>query len=173
MGAKYTVADGEKKPFVKHEGRLNNHYSRGYNKSCRENTPRKEQFLGADPDLCGHMYETKHNRSEQVVNFTTVDDIIKAQVGTECNPFILESIEKEVKSLFEEPTAVTKEGGSMTKIEEMTRCHGDTLLFTQPDVNSLMGQSNTSSKTVGISRTWILLDSQSTIDVFCNGELIT
>ena len=65
------------------------------------------------------MFEAKRNRSEQVVNFTTVDDIIKAQVGTECDPFVLESLEKEVGSLPEEPTAVTKEDDSMTKIEEM------------------------------------------------------
>ena len=65
------------------------------------------------------MFEAKYNQSEQVVNFTTVNDIIKAHVGTECDPFILESLEKEVKSLPEEPAAVTKEDGVMTKIEEM------------------------------------------------------
>ena len=36
---------------------------------------------------------------------------------------------------------------------EDPRCHGDTLIFTQPDVNSLMGWSNTSSKTVRIPKT--------------------
>ena len=50
-------------------------------------------------------------------------------------------------------------------------CHDNALTVIQPDVNSLMGQSNTSSKTVGIPKAWILLDSQSIIDVFFNDEL--
>ena len=67
------------------------------------------------------MFEAKRNRSEQAVNFTTVDDIIKAQVGTECDPFFLESLdlEKEVESGPKEPTAVTKEDGTMAKTEGM------------------------------------------------------
>ena len=65
------------------------------------------------------MFKATRNQSEQVFNFTTVDNIIKAQVGSECDPFVLESLEKEVESLPEEPAAVTKEDGSMTKIEEM------------------------------------------------------
>ena len=52
-------------------------------------------------------------------------------------------------------------------------CRGDALIFTQPDVNSLLGRSNTSYKIVRIPKTWILLDSQSKINVFCNGELLT
>ena len=72
-----------------------------------------------DPDLCGHVFEAKKNWSEQVANFTTVDDIIKARVGTECDPFVLESLEKEVKSGPKEPALVTTEDGLMTKIEEM------------------------------------------------------
>ena len=46
-------------------------------------------------------------------------------------------------------------------------CHGDALIFTQPGVNSLIDRSNTSSKIVGIPRTWISLDNQSTINVLC------
>ena len=46
------------------------------------------------------------------------------------------------------------------------------LMFIQPDVNSLTDWQSTCSKT-GIPKTWILLDSQSTIDVFCNGEILT
>ena len=75
--------------------------TKGYNNSRRENTPRKEKFLGADPDLRGYVFEAKRNQSEQVVNFTTVKDIIKAQVGTECDPFVLKSLEKKIKSLPE------------------------------------------------------------------------
>ena len=51
--------------------------------------------------------------------------------------------------------------------------HTDGLLFIQPDINSLTDRSSTSSKAVEIPNTWILLDSQSTIDVFCNSELLT
>ena len=43
------------------------------------------------------MLEVKRRQSEQVVSFTTVDDIVKAQVGTECESFVVESLEKEVK----------------------------------------------------------------------------
>ena len=56
---------------------------------------------------------------DQVVNFTTAEDTIKAQVGTECDLFVLGSLVKEVESIPEEPTAATKEDGAMTKIEEM------------------------------------------------------
>ena len=101
MGAETPAAGGEKKPFIKHKYGTNNQHGKGYNNSCCDNTPRKEKFLRADPDLCGHVFEAKRNQSEQVVNFTTIDNIIKAHVGTECDPFVLES----------------KEDGSMTKIE--------------------------------------------------------
>ena len=76
-------------------------------------------FLEADPDLCGDVFKVKHNQSDQVVNFTTVDEITKAQAGTECDPFVRESLEKEVKSGPEEPTFVVKDGGTMKKTEEM------------------------------------------------------
>ena len=58
-----------------------------------------------DPALCGHVMEAKHNQSEPVVDITTADDITKAQVGTECDTFVLESLKKEVKSGPKEPTA--------------------------------------------------------------------
>ena len=82
MDAKTPAAGGDRKPFVKHKGRPNNQHGRGYNNNRRDNTPRKEPFLGADPDLRGHVFKAKRNRSEHVVNLTTVDDIIKAQVWT-------------------------------------------------------------------------------------------
>ena len=59
----------------------------------------------------------------------------------------------------------------MTTKHKDPRCHGNALILIQPDVRSLM--SNTSYKAVGRPKMWILLDSQSTIDVFCNGELLT
>jgi hypothetical protein len=47
-------------------------------------------------------------------------------------------------------------------------CHTDGLIFIQPGINSLTNWSSISSKTIRIPNTWILLESQSTIDVFCN-----
>ena len=72
-----------------------------------------------DPALCGHVMEAKHNQSEPVVDITTADDITKAQVGTECGPFVLKILEKEIESGPEELKAVKKEDGTRTKIEEM------------------------------------------------------
>ena len=65
MDAKTPAAGGEKKPCVKYEGRTNNQHDRGHSNNRRGNTPRKETFLGADPDLCGHVFEAKHNRIGQ------------------------------------------------------------------------------------------------------------
>ena len=65
------------------------------------------------------MFKTKHNRLEQVANFTTVDNIFKPQVRNECDLFVLEYLEREVKSVPEEFVPVLKEDGTMTKIEEL------------------------------------------------------
>ena len=46
-------------------------------------------------------------------------------------------------------------------------------MFTQPCISSLMDWSNIPSKNVGISKTWLLVDSQSTIDVLYIGELFS
>ena len=45
-------------------------------------------------------------------------------------------------------------------------------MFLQHDANSMKDQQIISSKT-GIKESWIMLDSQSTIDVFCNSDLLT
>ena len=65
------------------------------------------------------MFEGKHNQSEQIVNFTTVNSIIKAQVGTECDSFVPKSLENEVKSGPKEPVPNYNEDGTMSKTEEM------------------------------------------------------
>ena len=78
----------------RHNGRRNNNYIK------------KEKFLGAHPSLQGHVFEAKHNRSEQVANYRSVDDIIKAQIGADYDPFVLESLEKEAITLPPEPTPV-------------------------------------------------------------------
>ena len=72
-----------------------------------------------DPDLRGNVFKAKCNQPEQVANFATVDDIIKAQVGTEYDPFVVRSLEKEVDSGPKESAPVLKEDGKMTQIEGM------------------------------------------------------
>ena len=52
-------------------------------------------------------------------------------------------------------------------------CDTEGQMCTQPDINSLMDRSSTPSKAVGIPNTWLLLDSQSIIDVVSNGDLLT
>ena len=45
-------------------------------------------------------------------------------------------------------------------------------MFLMPDENSRMSRQSTSSEKRGIPLSWILLDSQSTVDVFCNATYI-
>ena len=66
--------------------------------------------------MCSKPNTTDQNKLSILPLWTT---LFKAQVGTECDSFILESLEKEVESRPEEPTAVVKTDGTMTKIEEM------------------------------------------------------
>ena len=110
---------GEMKPVVKRKGQSNNQHGGRNNANRRKNYIKKEKFLRADPNLCKHVFKAKRNQSEHVSNFTIVDNIVKAQVGTECDPFVLKSLEKEVKTGPDEPVPVTKNDGSMTKIEEI------------------------------------------------------
>ena len=98
MGAKTPAAGGEMNPFVKHKSQPNTQHGRRHNDNRRDSTIRKEKFVGADPDLRGHVFQANRNQSEQVVNVTAVKNIIKAQVRTECDPFVLESLEREVES---------------------------------------------------------------------------
>ena len=53
------------------------------------------------------MFEAKRNRSEQVANSANVKHSVKVQVGTECGPFGVESLEKEADTLPDEPHPVT------------------------------------------------------------------
>ena len=52
------------------------------------------------------MFEAKSNRSDQVANFKTVDDLIKARVGTEYDPFVLKSLEQDSIAGPPEPAPV-------------------------------------------------------------------
>ena len=120
MGTDTPAAGGEQKPVVKNEGKPRYHGGRN-NANRNNNYVKKERFLGADPDLSGKVFEAKRIRSEQVANFKTVDDIIKAQVGTEYDPLVLESLEKEVFTAPSEPTPVYKVKAKKDDPDEMTR----------------------------------------------------
>ena len=65
------------------------------------------------------MFESKHNRSKQVANFTTAEYIVKVQIGTECDPFLLKSLENGVDTVPAEPTLVIKDDDSMTNTEKI------------------------------------------------------
>ena len=107
MGADTPAEGGEHKPVVKSEGKPSLHGGRN-NANRNNNFIKKEKFLGADPKLQGKIFEAKRNRSDQVANFNAIDDLIKAQVGAECDPFVLESLEKETLTLPMEPTPIYK-----------------------------------------------------------------
>ena len=98
---KPAAAGGHVKPVVGNDG--GKPPSRNRRDNNNNNYVKKERFLGADPNLRGHVFEAKRNRSEQVANFKAVDDIIKSQVGTEYDPFVLESLEKDQITLPKEP----------------------------------------------------------------------
>ena len=102
MSADIPAGGGDTKPNIKVEGNKN----QGGRNNIRRNYIKKEKFLGASPSLQGHVFEAKRNRSEQVSNYRTVDDIIKAQVGADCDPYVLESLEKETLTVPDEPTPV-------------------------------------------------------------------
>ena len=72
MGVDTPAAGGEQRPVVKYDSNRNN--NNNYNT--------REKFLGADSNLRGKIFEAKRNRSEQVANFKTVDDLIEAKVGS-------------------------------------------------------------------------------------------
>jgi len=55
-----------------------------------------------------------------VANFEKIGNMIGAQIGMECNAYLLESIKKGKKVTPKEPTAVTNEEGTMTKPEEIS-----------------------------------------------------
>ena len=116
MGADTPAAGGETNPVVKHKGRPSYHGGRNnVNKNNNNNYNTREKFLGADANLCGKIFEAKRNRSGQVANFKTVDDLIKAQVGTEYDPFVLESLEQDSKAGPPEPQPVYLQGKDSSK----------------------------------------------------------
>ena len=103
MGTDTPAAGGEHKFVVKSKGKSPHHGGRN---NANKNIFKKKKFLGANPNLQGKIFVAKLNRSDQVANFNAIDDLIKAQVGAECDPSILESLEKETLTLPSEPMPV-------------------------------------------------------------------
>ena len=112
---------GEKKPDVKNESNPN---AGGSNRRGRFNNKnkfvKKEKFMGAHPDLQGFVFEPNPIRATQIANFTNVDNRIKAVVGQQFDPAVLESIEKMAVTLPVEPTPVIATGATtMDEIEKI------------------------------------------------------
>ena len=55
-----------------------------------------------------------------MANFKTADDLIKVQVGTEYDPFVLESLGQDSKVTPPEPTPVYKSKTAETDPDEMS-----------------------------------------------------
>ena len=65
MGAGTPAAGSEEKPAIKTEGKFTYHHGGRNNTNHRNNfVQRKVKFLGADPNLCGQIFEAKRNRSD-------------------------------------------------------------------------------------------------------------
>ena len=126
MAANTPAAGREKKPVVKYKGRPPYHEGRNNaNRNNNNNYASREKFLGTDPNLRGKVFEAKRNRLEQVAIFKTIDNLIKAQVGTEYDPFVLESLGKDAVTgpLEQTPVYLAKASESdpdvMSEVEKM------------------------------------------------------
>ena len=108
MGTDTPAGGGEIKPDIKVEDKNNNSSGRSnFRRSNNNTTVKKERFLGANPSLQGYVFESKPTRSQQVENFRVVDETIKAKIGADFDSFVLESLEKDAKTLPTKPTAPT------------------------------------------------------------------
>ena len=117
MGTGTPAEGGEGKPALKAEGiggvgsnRKNRH---------QNNVMKKEKFMGAHPDLQGFVFEAGSTRTNQIAKFTTVDTRIRALIGQQFDPMVLESIEKMTVTVPPEPNIVTESDGSVSKMEEI------------------------------------------------------
>ena len=126
MGTDTPAGGGEIKPDIKVEDKNNNSSGRNnFRRSNNNTTIKKERFLGANPSLQGYVFESKPTRSQQVENFRVVDETIKAKIGADFDSFVLESLEKDAKTLPTKPTAPTA-NPTTNKIDEIkwwsTKC---------------------------------------------------
>ena len=122
MSAAGGAVDGaDRKPEIKNEG---NPAGVGVNRRGRFDNKskfvKKEKFMGAHPDLQGFVFEPNPIRANQISNFTTVNTRIKAVVGQQFDPSVLESIEKMAVTLPSEPTPIIAPGQTtMDEIEKI------------------------------------------------------
>ena len=102
MGTEAPAGGGDNKPEIKSEKDGAGGKNRRGGNNNHPRFPKKEKFLGADPDLQGFVFESS-SRGQQITNFVTVDTRIKSLIGQGCDPFVLESIEKMQATLPDEP----------------------------------------------------------------------
>ena len=122
MGTDTPAAGRETKPIVKHKGRPPYHGGHNNaNKNNNYNHNAREKFLGADANLHGKIFEAKRTQSEQVANLKTVNNLLKVQVGSVYDPFVLESLKQESKVDPLEPTTVYKTKASETDPDRCPR----------------------------------------------------
>jgi hypothetical protein len=120
MGTEHPAEGGEKKPVIKNDNSNGGFYRHNNNNfHQKEKFVKKEKFMGAHPDLQGFVFEANTIRSNQIANFATVDTRIKAVIGQQFDPFVLESIEKLIVTVPPEPTIATEPDGSISRMEEI------------------------------------------------------
>jgi hypothetical protein len=61
MSTNTPAVGGETKPAGNNDGKPNNHHGGRNNVNRCDNYIEKEKFLGADPNLRGHVFEAKRN----------------------------------------------------------------------------------------------------------------
>ncbi len=119
MGTDTPAVGGEQKPIFKNEGDNSGNEPSRCNANNARRFVKKDRFQGAHPDLAGFVFETSTNRTSQIANFTATDIRIRAIVGQQFDPYVLESIEKMRVSMPPEPTIVSEADGSVSKMEEI------------------------------------------------------
>ena len=107
-----------KHPAIKDEGGGPNRPSSRRNTQSKKFIM-KDHFQGDHPDLAGYEFETGSNHTNQIAYFTTVDTKIRALVGQQFDPLVLESIKKMKIMMPPEPVIVTEADGSISRMEEI------------------------------------------------------
>ena len=80
---------------------------------------KRERFQGAHPDLMGYVFESGTSRTNQIANFAKVDERIRALIGQQFDPYVLESIETKAVCLPGEPQMAIEADGSVSRMEEI------------------------------------------------------
>ena len=118
MSTDAPAVGGEHKPNIKNEGSGNTVIGQHNNQNARK-LIKKDRFHGAHPDLSGFVFKSRTTQTNQIANFTAVNVRIRALVGQQFDPYVLESIEKMQAVLPPEPTIMMESDGSVSKMEEI------------------------------------------------------